>query len=817
MDDAVMTDGASEVFVGRSVQTARLFQAIERATAGEGALLLVTGESGIGKTRLAARAAAEAARRGMRVVWGRCSEPGGAGAYFPWLQVFRGVDLPSPFIVGEDDSEADAQQVRFRIFDAAVERLLGAARATPLFLVLDDLHAGDIPSLLLLQLLTKSLRGARLLVVGTYRDAEARLVPEVGALLAKLARDTESIPLPGLSEAELASWLRSHAPAIEDARVAEVYRLTEGNPLFVEEALALGDDAWLPDGTRALLDAHLARLSAPTRELLEAAAVLGRESSADQLARLIENDRASAELSLEQARGAGVLSVTRDAWSFRHVLLRDRVYAALSPTRRAVLHWRAGEACADSRDDLPAAAHHLLEGYVAGSLERALEGARDAARYELDRLAFEEAAATGQRALTLLEGRAPTRVACELMLVMAEALFRSGAAAKARETCTRAAAIAKSLGASDIVSHAALVYGTDLVSGTVDPVMVSLLRDALASNPPGDDLTRARLMARLAAALAPPRVENVPEVLALSRDAAAMARRVGDPETLLYSLRFAISGAGYVMDGEERFVIVREIVALARALNHRFVQLTIAGPYAGLLLERGFRAEAEMELEALGQLVAEVKHPSYQWRLPMLQGVFATFDGDLDAAARLGDEALEIGQLAGSSSARLSWALSRIALAHARGEPRWLDKDSARVLQIIGWMPAMLPYQAWVCAAAGQREEAILRLSRIPQGVDHFPWLVVAADVASMLSDRDVASRFYDPLRAAALKHRLFWGPAGAFALGPTSRILGDLARVLERFDAARAHYTTAIAECRLAGARPLLALAERALADMAG
>jgi predicted ATPase len=184
-----------EPLYGREDALERSRGALERAAGGSGGLLLFTGEPGIGKSKLAEHVAAEAQGRGWAVAWGRCWEAGGAPAYWPWLQAFRSLGLPeAPFTDAAPGLAAGAAELRFAAFDGTVRRLHELARQQPLLLVLDDLHAADAPSLLLLLQLARDLRRAPLLVVGAYRDAELRLNPELAALLGKLTREALVVP-----------------------------------------------------------------------------------------------------------------------------------------------------------------------------------------------------------------------------------------------------------------------------------------------------------------------------------------------------------------------------------------------------------------------------------------------------------------------------------------------------------------------------------------------------------------------------------------------------------------------------------------------
>ena len=197
-----------EGLYGRADVLARARRGVEHALAGAGRLLLFTGEPGIGKSRLAEQVAAEAAERGAAVAWGRCWEAGGAPAYWPWVQVFRALELEDPFS-GTAPQLGQAAEARFAVFDRAVAALKAAASKRPLALVLDDLHAADAPSLLLLLLLARELPRAPILVVGAYRAAEAQAVARHRAAAgADRPRGARCCRSRRLSPEAVATWVR---------------------------------------------------------------------------------------------------------------------------------------------------------------------------------------------------------------------------------------------------------------------------------------------------------------------------------------------------------------------------------------------------------------------------------------------------------------------------------------------------------------------------------------------------------------------------------------------------------------------------------
>ncbi|HET6146273.1 MAG TPA: AAA family ATPase [Polyangia bacterium] len=817
---------------GRGEVIARTRAAVADACAGTGRLVLFTGEPGIGKSRLGEHAAAEAGERGAAVAWGRCWEAGGAPAYWPWIQLFRSLGMhEDPFAGAAADLAGGSAEARFAAFDRAVAALKALAARRPLALVLDDLHAADAPSLLLLIMLARELPRCALLVIGAYRDAALATAPETSALLARVAREGEVLPLGRLSPDDVSAWARdAGADPLDDGAIADLYRVTEGHPLFVAEALRLGRRSerqpaapaatgavWGPEGLGAVLDEHLGRLSPPTRAVLGAAAVLGRELSTSDLEATAGAAPDAVHAAVREAVAASILvpGAAPGRLRFSHVLLRDRLYADLPPSTRAALHGRAGAATL-ARGEAQIAVHHLFEGQGAARPELTAEAALVAGEALLSRLAFEDAVRLGRRSLDLPGLPAP--LACQLRLVVAEGLIRLGDGAEGKALCVAAADEAAHMGAPQLFARAALVYGTELASGTVEDRMVDLLRRALAMLPDGDSPLRARVTARLCAALTPPRrPADLPEIVALMREATAMARRMGDRHALLYVLQYAAT-VGALVPEEERLDCMAETVALARSLGQRLVLAQTLPTFISALLAAGDRARAEAALAEYEQLIADSSRPFHRLRQLLVRVLFSALDGDFDEAERLSAQALSIAQSSGSAPARLTWLIQRLTLAELQGRPELLAPESAALLEQAQIMPASLPYAAWILIGLGQRDDAAALLRRLDVARPDAPapsaasWeLFAAGESCVLLGDVELAQILYP--RAARNIDRMFWNLGPGSLLGPTSLMLGDLARLVGRRDEALAHYDRAIAFCERLRAPRLVERCRRARA----
>jgi tetratricopeptide (TPR) repeat protein len=381
------------VFVGRENELEVLLRALGDALAGRGRLLMIGGEPGIGKSRLAEELAGAATESGAEVVWGRCWEAGGAPPYWPWVQAIRshvrGVDPErlrrelgaDAAEIGEVVAEVrdqvpdlgalpaidDPQRARFRLFDGIAGFLKRASGTKPLLVILDDLHWADEGSLRLLEFVAREVADARLLLIGTYRDVELSRRHPLSQTLAELTRERlfERIVLRGLTSEDVADFIEATwGAAPPPALVSAVHSQTEGNPLFVTEVVRLlaqegeltpeqlsGSESWslrIPEGVREVIRRRLDRLSDQCNEALAVASVIGREFGLDQLQRLLEDhsedqlvqllDEALAARVIEEAAGAV------DRYQFTHTLIQETLADELSLTRRVRLHARIAEA-----------------------------------------------------------------------------------------------------------------------------------------------------------------------------------------------------------------------------------------------------------------------------------------------------------------------------------------------------------------------------------------------------------------------------------------------------------------------------------------
>jgi hypothetical protein len=437
-------------FVGREPELERLRELYEASKGGGRRLLLIAGEPGIGKTRLAEEFEAYARERGALVLWGRSRETAGAPPYWPWIQMSRALgdsleDDALRLLLAPDAAElqrvflyvrtlipnlpaapeADDAGAQFRFFDAVTAFFRRLTDNVPVVLVLDDLHWADRATLLLLVHLAAELRDSRLLLVGTYREAEVGRDHPLRQCLAEFNRisGVERISLSGLTEADTAEYMRAaYGAAPPEMKVRQTYEMTEGNPFFLGQVLRLlaqrgsplDDTSTLgvPEGVREVLAQRLKRLSTSANELLRVAAVVGREFTYETLS-LLEGSAASHSLvPLEEALSSGIVEETANPGRYRfvHALMRETVLAELSATRRLQTHGLIGEALERRWGDLaderaPRLASHFFEAATLSQsfAQRAVRYGKLAAGQAERVAAWSEAADLYGRCLALME------------------------------------------------------------------------------------------------------------------------------------------------------------------------------------------------------------------------------------------------------------------------------------------------------------------------------------------------------------------------------------------------------------------------------
>lgn len=816
---------------------------LARAAAGQGGVALVTGEPGIGKTRLLEELAARAAASGCAVAWGRAWELGGAPTYWPWIELLRGL-LARPGgqneaaqalaeLLPELNTRGATARTReldvFALCDAVAGYLLAASQREPVLLVLDDLHAADPSSLELAEFVARALRGSRLFILGSHRDLEARRAPEIDAALSRLARNGERYVLGPLAIDEVATLVRTETGRDDAAVTRMIHEATEGNPLFVRELLRLiaargaADGGGVPAGVRAVIRERLALLTPATVALLQAAAVVGREFSLGLSAEVAGVTADALDEAAAEARSADLLTEQGPGrWRFSHALVAETLAAELPGTVRARLHRRAAEALErrahDDASALDELAHHWLN---AGSdaAAKACAAAERAARAAGARLAFADAVLGYERALGALSLAAPDDAArrAELWIAQCEAYVRCGERAHAETASHAAADVATALRDGPLLARAALALGIEGTAGYVDTTLVRLLERALDALPAGDGAWRARVMARLASARQP--ALDPGPLVTLARAAIAMARRLGDPQVLLHTLHL---GLGALMDfapARECAALAHEAWTLAAAAADRPRELRALTRVMFANVALGDVVAFEAALAAYESLLGNSPQPRFRWATRMARSMRALWEGRFDDAERLEVEAREMHSLARGDGPpfMIGRGLGKALLVD--DAPR-IEVEGTKLMKEYRGEPVFPKvFDAYARARRGQLHEAqaivaAIEFDRYPGWTLDLHLLEVASSLAYLLRDQAFAQQVYSALAPRA--GEMFTMTGIAYTVhGSVDHALMLLSAVLGRAADVDRHAADALALCERMGAQPIAARVRRDWEDV--
>ncbi|WP_051864747.1 BTAD domain-containing putative transcriptional regulator [Streptosporangium roseum] len=793
--------------IGRTAELAALHAVAE--TAGLCTVWL-GGDAGAGKSTLAGTFARRLAGQGWLTAAGQCPETdGGAPPAWAWSEVLRRLAAGRPPAddvavrlapLLTDDTPATG---RFLLARAVEDYLAQAVRAdTRLLVVLEDVHRADEETLQLLRHLAVRLASAKIMIIATYRPAEA--ADHLGATWAALAgRQTHRLDLHGLSDDEVAQLLRERSGREVDPVTARtVAERTGGNPLFVCETARLiitdGTPAAraLPPGVRDLIRRRIARLPATARTTLRDAAVIGRDVDVDVLLALDGVDEEAVLEGLEAGVLTGLLTEPAPGRvRFAHVLVRETLYEDTPGIRRVRLHGRVFGALERVRPgDVSALGHHALAAATPSTAGRAVPYVVAAAEKAAALHAYREAESFYRGALDLVDDdHRRLDLLCRLVGVQAN----EGNVMAARENRERAIAVARRLGTGltrALTAYEAPVTWSIQPDRQVDEAFVAAVREALAEEPSSEagEEARCRLLATLTFEL-----EGHDEGCeAFSAEALRLARKLGRTELVCLALNARYFVLLTPHRRAELEAVGRELVELGDRAGLPGYEMQ--GHHALYMVSLGrndlaaarHHADRALEHSTSGQLGLALSV------LSMLDTLGMLIRGEFERADRSYSAAAERMAVAGGANAAGSGIMGRFVARLAGGLPQ----DIPEIMAIHEFLPddvSEILVRALI--AEGRQEEARTFWKPGWKVRKDYYWLVrlaLRAENAVTLGDREVSERCYEEL--LPWDGELAGLHSGSITIGPVAHILGDLAESLGRDGSA--HYATAVRVAERAG-----------------
>jgi len=859
-------------FVGREQELKQLQQTFDASMSGQGGLVMVVGEPGIGKTSVVEQLATYVQLRGGMTLMGHCYEEGSLSLpYLPFIEAMRSYvlarepdglrsDLGSGAsevarIVSEvrdkvnvSPSEGgDPEEQRWRLMEAVRGFLHNASEVQPLMVVLEDLHDSDRGTLDLLVHLARSLEGARLLIVGTYRDVEVDRAHPLSGALAELRRGLTftRVPLRGLTIDEvhrLYSAVRGHV--VSWAQSEAVHRQTEGNPLFIQEFLRYlveeglvvrqdgryqpvegqGPGSNIPEGLRDVIGKRLSLLSEKTNQVLCIAAVIGRDFRLDALQRVADLSEDEVIDALEQATERAVVEVRSKvaanlSYRFTHAFFRQTLYEELSPPRRIRLHQQVARALeqiygARVEDHAAELAEHYSYSSDPVDLTKAVEYGERAAARAMAVYAFGEAVDHLTRALEVQAVLNPDDGSklCSLLLALGDALNSSGDFEQvASKIAPEAFSLAESLGDSGLLSKSCLL-GLETIwlqAGRVGAgISASIGREWIPRAdrhiPRG---TKEQVRADFHKVFGLRAGGRTGEAWRLALDDYELAERLDDDEARLLAGIHILNASETPVDEYHRVIAVAERLSTTDTKDLRAADATTyyaLAPQA--FLATGRRKEAEELWGRLRTIAEQRREPQAAEMLAEVDGLLLTLDGRFD-------EALDLRDTASFGQGRLG-RIGRRSLVYLGRFQEALD-SIATTDDIVSGSGILSSQRAYALGFVGRVSEAheILRafLAKIEAG-EH-----VSATVHRYLLEAAVSSGHRDACsllleRMHPLAPYLFTEILMCFCI---ARHLGDAAALLGRADDARSYYVQAREVCEKARFRPELALSRLGLAEV--
>lgn len=817
--------------VGRDDCLDVLNEAWKASAIGPGQIVLIGGEAGAGKTRLASELARQVAAEGGAVLYGGCHADL-ATPYQPWVHATDRLLATLPAgalstdliaaaaplagllprverIVGRHRRvTADADAERAKVHGAFAALLDEARSRWPTLVVLDDLHWATAQTLAVLNHLAGEGLPHGLMIVGTFRDTGDEVTEPLAGCLADLRRvhAVLRLRLAALDASDVECFVVDAVGRKLDSGLRELAaRLSErtgGNAFYLCELWrSVGTDRHLlttvPDSVREVVAARVGGLSATARTVTELAAVCGEAVDGRVLRAACTLSPDEIEAGIDELIDAGVLFAQGPSGDVRfvHAIVRDAVEARIARRARKALHRDVAIAvetvfAADRRPVLADLARHFAA--AGGPIERVAHYGRQAAALAFGATAYEEAIAHLEAVLALRP--APLETA-EVLVELGAAQLRAGLFTATRESCTKAFALASDLLAVDCAGRAAVLH-EDAVHfpGLPGELAIPMLRAALQMLGEDPSAVRTRVLASLGRALAFSGDNR--NGVAIGETAVNEARAAGDDASLIVALQ----GLSVSIDEPERVLaITSELKALADRIGDPWGSSYASGNTMRSLIALGRLGDARQALArhvtANNSRFATFRYMGYAFDV-----VVSLAAGDFAAAEAAAELAAGFGATHDSPYDAGVYGLQMFAIRRAQGRLAEVA-PMMRVVATTDAAPLWRPGLAVVYADLGMLDEAgevfaVLspdRFAAVPRDALWPACLAFLAETCLALGDKEQAAVLYDELLSFRRRNLM---AAMTICFGPADRLLGGLAGLLGR--PADAHFADAVA---LAGA----------------
>jgi class 3 adenylate cyclase/tetratricopeptide (TPR) repeat protein len=854
-------------FVGRTSEIGMLLERWELAKGGQGQAVFVSGEAGIGKSRLVDALEERAHENKHELVRLQCSPYHATSAFYPIIERLSRFARFSPtddktiraskfssILARYGENPADvgsiyaellsldlgdafkppdlsAQQRKEITVRTLANRLLLAAKVAPVLFVVEDAHWIDPSTSEVLKEVVGRLHGAEVLVVVTHR-------PEWTADWAIGLAQVTTLAIGRLTRQQIRELIESMVDNVPVQLADRIAERTDGVPLFVEELtrsiLESGKAASLsveiPDSLQGSLMARLDRLTPAAKEVAQVASVIGREFDRGLLSKVAGLDNRTLDGALHQLMSTQLVvvgGVVRDALVFRHALIQDTAYQSLLSRRRRYYHEAIAKALIEGYPDLVVTQPELIaQHYVkAQKIELAFPYWMKAGERALGRSANYEAVDHFQNALAMAEdlpGPARQKEVLEATLKLGEALTAAGRVSDSVAKYRLTAQLAREAGDTKAFIRSTLGFdAAQFLSAKPLAESLPLLTEAMGKIDSNDQKSRCQLLSRLARAHS--LVGDAKNSAKCHKEGVNLARRLGDKNSLFeLSVLYFLTPITVksLTESNDRTARVDEIKRLSADINDddaRGRALTID---VYVSTELGDRARANRAVEGLEELGTLRQRLNVLWLAGMARAMMAILDGRFTAAEALAEEALSLGRRTHGVEVEGVYGMQMFTI---RREQSRLSEVAPVVKHLIEENPdetTWLPGFALIAADLGYRDAAQRRLSEMartgfamPLDAKRSASLSFISEVAVSLGDREAAQTIYDLM--LAYKNMTITAGVATVCFGAASRYLGMLSAALGNFEKAAEHFEHALEMNAASGSRPWLAHTQAEYANL--